>query len=312
MTTTRRQFLTTAATLAGAAAVAKSTPLLSQASPNRMMISANQYNWITFYGRQGKTWMADPDACLAEYAQTGLTAFEPAFNTADEVTKLVPYLKKHGLSMPSLYVGSALHRAEDGPKSIETILRIADVARSLGTRIIVSNPSPIKWSSPENKTDTELITQAQNLDKLGAELRQRGLKLAYHTHDVEMRAGAREFHHSLLATDPTTVSLCLDAHWVYRGAGNSQVALFDVVKLYGKRIVEVHLRQSKNEIWTETFTADGDIDYSRLARELKTLGVKPQLVIEQCLEEKTPVVLGAVEAHKQDLKNASAVFAGIL
>jgi inosose dehydratase len=312
MNPTRRQFLTTAATVTAATTLAKAMPLPSQNAPNRTVISANQYNWITFYGRQGKTWMADPDACLAEYAQTGLTAFEPAFNTADEVIKLAPYLKKYGLSMPSLYVGSALHRAEDGPKSIETILQIADVAKSLGTRIIVSNPSPIKWGGPENKTDTELITQAQNLNKLGGELRQRGLMLAYHTHDVELRAGAREFHHSLLATDPATVSLCLDAHWVYRGAGNSQVALFDVVKLYGKRIVEVHLRQSKNQIWTETFTADGDIDYPRLARELKTLGVKPQLVIEQCLEEKTPVVLGAIEAHKQDLKNVSVVFAGML
>ena len=311
MTTTRRRFLTLAATITATAAVAK--PILpGQAAPNRLVISANQYNWITFYGRAGKTWMADPDACLAEYAQTGLTAFEPAFNTADEVTKLAPYLKKYALSMPSLYVGSALHRAEDGPKSIETILQIADIAKPLGTRIIVSNPSPIKWGGIENKTDTELTTQAQNLDKLGSELRQRGLTLAYHTHDVELRAGAREFHHSLLATDPKNVSLCLDAHWVYRGAGNSQVALFDVVKLYGKRIVEVHLRQSRNQIWTETFTADGDIDYPRLARYLKSLGLKPQLVIEQCLEEKTPIVLGAVEAHKQDLKAVSAVFGGLL
>ncbi len=312
MTPTRRQFLTAAATVAGAASVAKTIPLSAQTAPTRPVISANQYNWITFYGRQGKAWMADPDACLTEYAETGLTAFEPSFNTAGEVTKLAPYLKKYGLAMPSLYVGSALHRAEDGPKSIETILQIADVARSIGTRIIVSNPSPIKWGGPDNKTDSQLITQAQNLDKLGAELRQRGLTLAYHTHDIELRAGAREFHHSLLATDPKNVSLCLDAHWVYRGAGNSQVALFDVVKLYGKRIVEVHLRQSKNEIWTETFTADGDIDYPRLARELKTLGIKPQLVIEQCLEEKTPLVLGAVEAHKQDLKTVLTVFAGIL
>jgi inosose dehydratase len=312
MTATRRRFLTTAATFASATAFAKTTSFIDQTPTNGAVISANQYNWITFYGRAGKTWMADPDACLAEYAQTGLTAFEPAFNTADEISKMAPYLKKHNLAMPSLYVGSALHRAEDGPKSIETILQIADIAKSLGTRIIVSNPSPIKWGSPDNKTDTELATQAQNLNKLGAELRQRGLTLAYHTHDVEMRAGAREFHHSLLATDPKNVSLCLDAHWVYRGAGNSQIALFDVVKLYGKRIVEVHLRQSKNQIWTETFTADGDIDYPRLARYLKSLGLKPQLVIEQCLEDKTPVMLGVVEAHKQDLKAVSAVFAGLL
>ena len=77
----------------------------------------------------------------------------------------------------------------------------------------------------------------------------------------------------LLATDPKNVSLCLDVHWVYRGSGNSQVALFDIVKLYGKRIAELHLRQSKGGIWQETFT-EGDIDYPRLVQMLDGLGVK--------------------------------------
>src|SRR5262249_58729600 len=104
-----------------------------------------------------------------------------------------------------------------------------------------------------------------NLDKFGAELTKRGMTLAYHNHDAELRHAAREFHHMMLGTDAKKVSLCLDSHWVYRGSGNSQVALFDVVKLYGKRIVELHLRQSAKGAWTEAF-GEGDVDHERLGQ----------------------------------------------
>ena len=48
------------------------------------------------------------------------------------------------------------------------------------------------------------------------------------------------------------MKLCLDTHWIYRGAGNSNVALFDILKLYGDRVVSLHLRQSVGGVWSET------------------------------------------------------------
>ncbi|GAB4041091.1 sugar phosphate isomerase/epimerase family protein [Spirosoma jeollabukense] len=308
MPPTRRHFLTalTGATLlphhqlAQANSVNKSWP-----------ISCNAYTWGTFYEREKKQWMADADASLSEYVKTGLTAYEPPFTNVDEVKKLAPYLTKYQLAMPSLYVNSSLHRTDEAQKSIGSVLAIADAAKPLGVRIIVTNPSPIKWGSNDDKSDDELTEQAKNLDRLGAELRQRGMTLAYHTHAPEHRQAAREFHHMLLASDPKNVSLCLDAHWVYRGSGNSQVALFDVLKLYGKRIVEVHIRQSKNGIWQETFR-DGDIDYGRLAADLKALNIRPLLVLEQCLEKGSPNTMGPVEAHKQDIMYTREVFSGLV
>ena len=107
--------------------------------------------------------------------------------------------------------------------------------------------------------------QAAALDRLGGLLREMGMVLAYHNHDAELRNAAREFHHMLLGTDPQNMAFCMDVHWVYRGSGNSQVAVFDVLRLYGSRIRELHLRQSINGVWTETF-CDGDIDYLRSAK----------------------------------------------
>ena len=312
MPTTRRHFLSSLTALAGAALLPDGQPVWAHpAMPKPQSLSCNAYTWHTFYQREKKQWMADPDASLSEYVKTGLTAYEPSVNNADEVRKLAPYLAKYRLAMPSLYVNSSLHEADEARKSIDAVLRIADAAKPLGTQIIVTNPNPIKWGSDDDKSDAQLIEQAKNLDRLGAELRRRGLTLAYHTHAPEHRQAAREFHHMLLSSDPKNVSLCLDAHWVYRGSGNSQVALFDVVKLYGKRIAEVHIRQSKDGIWQEVFS-EGDIDYRRLANDLKALGVRPNLVLEQCLEKGSPDTMGPVAAHKQDIVYAKEVFAGLV
>lgn len=307
LSSTRRQFLTSLM----ATQFAESQPLEFSQTAKAWPISCNGYAWSTFYERQKKQWMADPDASLTEYIKTGLTAYEPSFTSESEVTTLAPYLTKYRLTMPSLYVNSSLHRSAEAQASIVSVLTIARAAKPLGTRIIVTNPNPIQWGSDVDKTDADLIEQAKNLDRLGAELRKLGMTLAYHTHAPEHRQAAREFHHMLLATDPTNVSLCLDAHWVYRGSGNSQVALFDVIKLYGRRIVEVHVRQSRHGIWQETF-GEGDIDYRRLATALKAIGVRPLLVLEQCLEEQSPNTLGPVEAHKQDLAYSRDVLAQLL
>ena len=101
----------------------------------------------------------------------------------------------------------------------------------------------------------------------------------------------------------------LDAHWIYRGAGNSAVALFDVVKLYGPRVTELHLRQSVDNVWTEVLS-DGDVDYPALASYLLGIGVKPHLVMEQAVEEGTPNTMDAVESHRLSREYARRVFAG--
>jgi inosose dehydratase len=111
----------------------------------------------------------------------------------------------------------------------------------------------------------------------------------------------------MVGTDPACVTLCLDAHWIYRGSGNSQVALFDVLKLYGSRVTELHLRQSKDNIWTEMF-GDGDIDYKRVAKYLLDIGVKPHIVLEQAVEAGSPKTTGSVEALRKSCQYARQIF----
>ena len=92
-----------------------------------------------------------------------------------------------------------------------------------------------------------------------------------------------------------------------RGAGNSQVALFDVVKLYGSRITELHLRQSKDGVWAETM-CDGDIDYPALAKQLLQIGVCPHIVLEQAVEKGTPKTMTSLEAFRKSSQYTRDVF----
>jgi inosose dehydratase len=259
------------------------------------------------YRREQRDFGKALDEGLGAVARSGMDGIEMSAADPAGIATFAPLLKKHGLEMRSLYVGSTLHEPDLAEKSIESVVALAEKAKTLGTRIIVTNPSPLRSRETPDKNDTQLKTQAAALDKLGSKLRAMGLVLAYHNHSVELRNAARELHHMLLATDPANLSLCLDCHWVYRGAGNSSVALFDVLKLYGPRVVELHLRQSVDNVWSETF-GPGDIDYPAVAKYLAGIGVKPHLVLEQGPEAGTPKTMDPVEVHRRSRQYVERVF----
>lgn len=302
---TRRSFLIRS-TVGGLSLLAASAAR-SHGHHDRLHVAAGQWPWIRFYRREGRDFLADLNAGLAEVAKSGVQGYEPGASGPEDIVRIAPLLKQHGLQMRSLYMNSLLHEADEVERSLAAVLATAEKAKAAGARILVINPSPIRWGGTEDKNDAQLAVQAAALDRLGARLRDAGMTLAYHNHDAEMRNAAREFHHMMLATEPRNVALCLDAHWIYRGAGNSQVALFDVVTLYGPRVTELHLRQSVNHIWTEAL-GDGDIDYRALAERLRSLGRSPHIVLEQAPEKDTPPTMDAVESHRRSHTYAAEVF----
>jgi inosose dehydratase len=303
----RREFLRGTVLAAGLAAIPGTIDSVVKAAAGKLHVACNQYSWGVFFQREGRDFAASLDSGFAEVAASGLDGFEPG--GPEQIEQMAPLLKKHRLEMRSLYVNSTLHEAGQADRSIDEVLAAATKAKAIGTRIIVTNPSPIRWGGPEDKTDDQLKTQAAAMNRLGAVLKKMDLTLAYHNHDIELRNAAREFHHMMVGTDPANVTLCLDAHWVYRGAGNSQVALFDVLEHYGPRVSELHLRQSQNKVWTEIF-GPGDLDYERLVAHLSKIGVKPLLVLEQAIEAGSPNTMKAVEAFKQSVQYTRQLFAG--
>lgn len=90
---------------------------------------------------------------------------EPSIGNVADVNKLIPALKKYDISLPSIYVGSILHEPKEADLSIQRILAIADRLILEGTKIIVTNPSPLK--NGVAKTDAELECQVEKLNTLG-------------------------------------------------------------------------------------------------------------------------------------------------
>lgn len=270
------------------------------------IIGTQMYTWLQWYREQNKDLSEQLDEALAMVADAGLEAVEHDVGNEAEADRWAKLLDKHKLKMPSVYTGGALHIAE-WRTSADMILRRAKWAKGLGAKWLSLNPDPLPRPANRNKSDAELRRQAEALSYLAKALKDEGLTLAYHTHDPEMRAAAREFHHMALGTQGAGMRLCLDAHWVFRGAENSQVALEDVVALYGDRIAVMHLRQSKDGVWTEHLAA-GDVDYTPIARKLQSIHFDGPLYIESAFEQGTPRTMSIVESHRKSKAWVKEVF----
>jgi inosose dehydratase len=260
--------------------------------------------------RRPPAWAA-ADWAMAEAVAAGLTGWEPILGSAREAHLHAGLARQHGLEMPTFYMGGALHAPEAARATLAVMRDTAQAAAQAGGRRAVVNPNPIAWGQALDKTDDQLRFQAGCLTDLATSLADLGVTLCYHTHDAEMRAAAREFHHMLLATDPDLVRLCLDPHWIWRGAGNSALALMDIISLYGARTEVIHIRQSQGGVWAQAVGA-GDLDYAAIVAALVARGAHPQLVIENATEAGTPDDLSPQAAHRQSLYFVQRVFAPLL
>ena len=261
----------------------------SAAEANRLHVTLNQYTVAAFYGRDGVDFGQNLDKCLAEMKSVGADGLEPMINSAADSEMYGTALKKQGMVMRSIYMGPNFHDKNVCDSEMERTLISVKKAIEYGLKVVVINPA-VK----QGKTDEELILQSKNFDKVGEEIRKLGPKLTFHYHTSELEFGAREFHHLLCGTKPENLGLCFDVHWSFRACGNSAVAAYDHARLYGDRVYEFHLRQSKDGVWTELF-GDGDIDYQWVADFVGKFGKKPHIVLEQAPENGTPNTMKAAE-----------------
>ena len=82
--------------------------------------------------------------------------------------RVIGLTRKHGLQMPSVYVGGGMHEQALADKTIANALEIGSLCKEFGCKAIVNNPD----SKPLNalKTDEELALQATLLDRMGQTL----------------------------------------------------------------------------------------------------------------------------------------------
>lgn len=272
-----------------------------------MRVGTQAYPWHQYFERKNLRLEDRLDEALTETARSGLTLWEPSARLAAEVAPLASRIRAHGLEMPSLYSGGRLHEADEGGE-VERLYGVGVALAESGGRILVVNPDPIAWGKPLDKDDAALRRQAAHFDRLGARLKPHGVTLAFHFHEPEWRAAGREVHHMMLATDPAHLSVCYDGHWLWQGCGRSQTMVEDFVKLYGDRVVSLHLRQSRDGVWHETFD-DGDLDWKAPLALLAKAGFNGPAILEVAHHPGTAETLSMTDAHAKSADYARALWA---
>jgi inosose dehydratase len=281
------------------AAVAAARPVY------RPRFAGQTYVWSQYFSRRKEDLAAHREEVLAAFAHGGYSEMElfTPFVAPDVTASTAELLRKYRLTAPIVYAGGVMHTAGGARATVDEVLQLADrIRRPLGLKAINFNPNP--KPRKERKSDAELEIQSKAIDRLGAELSRRALRLFLHQHDPEMAENAREWRHTLRNTNPKHVELCLDVHWVYCGGQDVMTLLAEAAP----RLASLHLRNSRNGVWLEELT-DGDVDYHRVAAYLKRVGFRGWLIPELAWDPNTEITRPLEENLKRSLEYARRVFA---
>ena len=118
-----------------------------------------------------------------------------------------------------------------------------------------------------------------------------------------MAEHSREWRYFVANTTAKNVGLCLDTHWVYRGGDD----VMQILREAGPRLGDMHLRNSRGGVWLEDF-ADGDIDYSAVAAELKKLKYRGWLSVELAWDSTTQITRDLGENLRRSREYTERVF----
>jgi len=263
------------------------------ATPLRSELAVEGYIFQQYAERLKQPLQNVVDQVLPMARASGFRNIElnPAFFAPEMRERVLGLIRSQELRMPSVYVGGILHEKAGADRTIATALDIGNLCAPFGCRAIVNNPDPKPGGHP--KTDTELVVQAESLNRMGRLLAQYGFQLRVHHHTPQLEDNAREWRHILRSTDPEHVTFCVDVDWAYESGYDAVPFLQEV----GPRLREIHVRSAKNKLWLEDLE-DSDIDYRKVAEYLKQEGLTPLIVVELAYRANTKIT----RSLEQDLR----------
>src|SRR5690606_19197659 len=165
-----------------------------------------------------------------------------------------------GLAAPAAHVGlDALREDRDAQVA---------AAHVLGHRYLV-----VPWLDEHERASLDGYRRvADELNGVGARLREVGIQLAYHNHDFEFESfdGDRTGYDVLLeATDPALVAMEMDLYWTVHG-GRDPVALFE---RHPGRFPLLHLKD-RMEDGEMVEVGMGEIGFGRVFAHAEAAGVR--------------------------------------
>ena len=272
-------------------------------SPVGSRLAVEGYIFQQYASRQKQHLSEIVEEAFAMARQAGFHNIEinTAFFEADTRSRTLAALRANGLRMPSVYCGGAVHEERLAEQTLARALEIATLCRPFGCTAVVTNPDPKPGQA--RKTDDELAIEARSLNHMGQALRREGYELRVHHHTPQLVENAREWRHIIANTDRRDVALCVDLDWVHQ----SGLVPLDILREGGARVREIHVRNSKNKLWLESFE-DGDIDYRVIAAYLAKQKLEPLTVVELAYRENTPVTRSLAEDLRSSRIYAEHIF----
>jgi len=224
-------------------------------------------------GCQTNAWRINPAdfsqllGVLAKLKDLGFEGFETGFrNVQDQFANPKPareQIEKTGLRLFGVHILLDQYDMQTQIAPFDLIRKVADGAASLGAQyLILSGGGLNKYS----RVDIEsLKRKVGGLNEAGKYSKSKGVKLAYHNHDVEVADKGLEIEGLFRLTDPTVVDFLIDCGSAYRVKMN--VPQF--FARYHTRIIGLHLRDFKN--YEQVTLGQGDFPLNDLAAEIKRL-----------------------------------------
>ena len=203
-----------------------------------------------------------------------------------------PALDKYGVFVDHIWHDGPLYPSKVAEKTIASTIEMLDRAKPLKSPCLFHDPFGDR--GPISDDDARL--QNRGLDRIGREVKDRGMKLCVHNHQGPMRYGAKEWLGVVDNTDPALVSMCLDLDWTLQ-AGTDPFPLLHKAG-DGGRLGALHLRTQHRLVTDQTMEDGGDIDFYKVAdylRKIKFDGV----LVEETEPMKETKITRTVRANKR-------------
>jgi len=251
---------------------------------------------------------------LHEMAEAGYEGTElgPYGFFPTESKRLTRELSSRGLRLISAFVPIPLASPEQHEAGFREAMKVADLLRESGTRLIVLADAMSEARSAvagrvveerDGLTDQQWEHAAKILERIAQASQERGLRVAFHHHAGTFVETPREIERLCECTDPSLIGLCLDTGHYFYGGGDP----LDAVHKYGSRIWHLHLKDVRPKVLEAVRReavgfldavrrgvfcelGEGAVNLPRIVRDLLALGYNGWAVVEQDLDASQPGV----------------------
>ena len=240
-------------------------------------ISTTMYQWDMEYRSRSIDFRDNLEMVFREMAVCGLDGVQSRMayaDTAENAEKLADLCNRSGLRLSSLYGDCMLYDKNLLEREADAFVQRAEIASLSGSRLIAVNMAAPKG---RDKTEDEVKTQAEGLNKIGRRLNASGIRIALHNHTPEMKNDAKELKYLMANLAEDNIGICLDISW----ADMAGVSYTDLIDQYHERLFEIHVRNNiDREQGFSQSVDEGIISYPAIHQQLGKLNYDGWYIVE--------------------------------